>query len=351
MNTIVSIAVVVVAAAVALYALKKESLITTLATIFACVIAGVIAFAFFEQLTARVSEPESALLAWRPALFFILLFAVPFIIFKTIINASINESVEFSTGVERIGRIVFGAVLGFLVSGFILTALAIAPLKMSLPYARFDEKHLTPYSPETLSIGSDIFVTNFFKMVSGNSFSGEKRFGSLHPNFIDQSYINRLKIQKVTAYTGKNTLKTPDENGYRILDKLSYIDGNSVKISDGYNLAAVTIGIAKRDRRHTLPLSFSQIRLICKYSDSAEDNFQAETYSCYPIAELKTNGKAKPVSLKDRFEFPAKSEGDIFWIDFVFEIEADSEPIFVQLKQNEIARVQINAENIQISED
>ncbi len=351
MNTIVSIAVIVLAGIAALYAVKKESLITTLATIFACVIAGIIAFSFFEQLTARFSEPESSLLAWRPALFFLILFAVPFIIFKAIINVSINETVEFNARIEQIGRIVFGVVLGFLISGFILASLAIAPLKMSLPYARFDEKNLTPDSPDALAVGSDMFVTGLFKMVSGGSLGGEKSFATLHPNFIDQSYINRLKIQKVKAYTGKNTLKTPEENGYKILDKLIYPDGKSVKVSAGHNLVAVTAGIAKRDRRHSVPLNFSQIRLICKYPDSDDNEFQAQTYSYYPIAELTSSGKAKPVSLTARLELPKKSDGDILWVDLVFAIQTDSEPIFVQVKQNEIARVQLENKNSQINEN
>ncbi len=160
-----SIAVVLIILGCAAYQYFKGTFIRSYATIIIAVCASVAAFGFFEVL-ANVFISKGAnsrflsLVPWAQTLCFTLLFIVVFGALQTGMMFLTRRSVDLGFLPERIGRVVCGIFLGLLLSGFLLTALGMAPLSNKYPYQRFDGRR------SKVLLNADGLAAGLFSIIS-----------------------------------------------------------------------------------------------------------------------------------------------------------------------------------------
>jgi len=127
----------------AAYQYLKGTLVKSFAMIIVTICASVVAFGYFELLAdVFVSRSDNSRFAsvipWAQPLSFVLLFVLAFAILQTIVTQLLSKPVDLGFLPERIGRVVCGVFLGLILSGLLLTTLAMAPLPNKYPYQRFD---------------------------------------------------------------------------------------------------------------------------------------------------------------------------------------------------------------------
>ena len=200
-----SLVVVIIILACAALQYFKGTFVKAFAMIIIAIIASVVAFGYFEVLANFIISRGNdgsllSLVPWAQTLCFILLFVVTFGVLQTAAVFLIRYPVDLGFLPERIGRVVCGIILGFIISGLLLTALQMAPLPLSYPYQRFDPARLNPDNPGGVLLNADGFATGLFGIISKGSFSGKNNFKTIHPNYLD------LKRQR--TFSGNRNTKT-----------------------------------------------------------------------------------------------------------------------------------------------
>ncbi|MHC4074662.1 MAG: hypothetical protein ACYTGS_21980 [Planctomycetota bacterium] len=192
-----SLVVVSIILGCAVFQYFKGTIVKAFATIIIAICAGMVAFGFFEvSANYLISRGDSGTLLsiapWAQTLCFILIFVVVFALLQTGATYLLRHPIDLGFLPERIGSVICGLILGLIVSGLLLTALAMGPLSLSYPYKRFDPMRLKPDAPDKALLNVDGFATSLFSMVSKGSFRGKRSFATIHPNYLDQLFLNRL---------------------------------------------------------------------------------------------------------------------------------------------------------------
>jgi uncharacterized membrane protein required for colicin V production len=107
----------------------REGLLTAFAMVCNVFLAGLLAFCFWEPL-ADLLDPllsNNALHGYEDFLALFLLFSIPLVIFRWVTNAVAPHTVEFFTGLQEGGGVLFGLAIGYLVSGFLVCVLQTLP--------------------------------------------------------------------------------------------------------------------------------------------------------------------------------------------------------------------------------
>ncbi len=253
------------------------------------------------------------------------------------------------------GDAVCGIILGFIVSGTLLTALAMSPLPSKYPYERFDATNPKPDSPSKVLLNADGFVTNLFSTISGGSLSGKKSFSVLHPDYLNQIFLNRLQndVSLLTSNTPAISI-SPDKAIWPASDAIkSQIDelkNKSLgKPSGAYTPLIARIGIkraaVKNENKITAgKFTLSQLRLICKKNtELQDDSFSGKAINVYPFgylgaqSQIQTEGQ---IELNATNDFGDASSRDI---DFVFCVPSGYTPILAEFKLNSVAQIVKNA--------
>ncbi len=185
-----SLAVAIIILGCVAYQYLKGTFVRAFATIIIAICASVAAFGFFEVLAnVFISKGDNSrflsLVPWAQPLCFALLFIIVFGVLQTGMMFLTRQPVDLGFLPERIGRVVCGIFLGLLLSGFLLTAIGMAPLSNKYPYQRFDEKR------HKVLLNADGFATGLFSFISRGSLSGKRSFSTIHPDYLDQLYLNR----------------------------------------------------------------------------------------------------------------------------------------------------------------
>jgi hypothetical protein len=362
-----SLAVVVIILGCAVLQYFKGTFVKAFAMIIIAIISSVVAFGFFEMLANLIISRGNdgsmlSLVPWAQTLCFILLFAVTFGILQTGAIYLLRQPVDLGFLPERIGRVVCGIILGFIISGLLLTALQMGPLPLSYPYQRFDPARLNPDNPSGVLLNADGFATGLFGLISKGSLSGKNSFQTLHPNYLDQLFMNRLlgdtssvsglfpaiEVPKPAVWPASEAVKKQVDSFVSELrtrgGRVAYEkDGKSVALpistKDTYNPTIVRVGIKKRaiHREPTVnggAFTPSQLRLICTRSSG-------EAVNVYPIGYLK---KKDEVQISPEIKL---NVGDIQenarYIDFVFCVPSGYEPKLVGFKLNSIVEIPTGA--------
>ena len=345
----------------------KGTFVKAFAAIIIAIISGMVAFGFFEAVAnmfiSRGDEGMFLTIApWAQTTSFILIFVLVFALLQTGATYLLKNPVDLGFLPECIGRIACGTVLGFLVSGFLLTALAMGPFSLGFPYQRFDPVRLKPDNPKGALLGADGFATGLFTMVSKGSFSGKRSFATIHPNYLDQLFFNRLINTETTSIISSKfpAITVPREAAVWPAPKaiaeladglISDLRSRSGKLKDAhlpvstqgsYDVTIVRVGISKRAIRADARINGgaftpSQLRLICKRKGTGQDRFAGEAVNVYPIGHLRTASQIQVVAeikLDSR-----RVEGSEQLIDFVFCVPTGHEPVVVQYKLNSIAEI------------
>jgi len=357
-----SLAVIIIILGCAALQYFKGTVVKALAMIIIAICASVVAFGFFEALANLIisrgnSGSMVSLVPWAQTLSFILLFVVTFGILQTGATYLTRNPVDLGFLPERIGRVVCGIILGFIISGLLLTALQMAPLPLSYPYQRFDPQRLEPDNPGGALFRADGFATGLFGLISKGSLSGKNSFKTLHPNYLDQLFLNRLlgdasavsgispaiEVPKPAVWPASAAVKKQVDAFISELrtrgGKVEYEQNKTVALpvspNSTYDPTIVRVGIKKRAINRIANVNGgiftpSQLRLICTRTTG-------EAVNAYPIGYMKTKDQ---IQISPEIKLETKNiEGNARFIDFVFCVPSGFDPALVQFKLNSVVEI------------
>ena len=362
-----SLAVVIIILGCAALQYFKGTFVKAFAMIIIAIISSIVAFGYFEACANIIINRGNngsmlSLVPWAQTLCFILLFIIIFGILQTAAVSVMRHEVDFGPLPEGIGRVVCGIILGFIISGHLLAALQMGPLPLSYPYERFDKTSLKPDNPSGVFLNADGFATGLFGIISNGSLSGKNSFKTIHPNYLDQLFFNRLigdtsnfsgiypaiEVKKPCVWPASQAVKEQVDKFVTELStrggKVVYEQpGKSVPLpistKESYNPTIVRVGINKRAIKREPKINGglftpSQLRLICTRKTG-------EAVNTYPIGYLKSKDEIQ-ISPEIKLE-TNNIEGNSRLIDFVFCVPSGFDPTLVQFKLNSIVEIPAGA--------
>jgi hypothetical protein len=324
----------------AAYQFFKGSFIKSFVTFMAALSASIVAYAWFEQIADILIQRET-LTGWAQPLCLVVLFIVTFAVLQTIATILTRQPIDLGVNAERAGRIVFGLILGLVISGILLTAAATAPLSSNYPYQRFDPARPDQQKPHTALLNPDGFLARFFAVVSKGSLRGSQSFAVLHASFINELFLNRLLIdKKVPVFNDPRSIMLPAKAAvWPAPEELTDHKGAPLASKTGFNLIMARVGITAAILKSGGTFTLGQLRLICKQKNNKQP-LQGSATDVYPVGYIKSGGLLQLKGLADQIKLQASDIKDkAAWIDFAFYVPTDFEPVAVGFMANIIAEV------------
>lgn len=323
--------IVIVLCAALLY--LKGSLFMSLATLFSVIISNILAFAYFEQLASvfisrKTGGPSFA--AYWQSISFALIFVLAFAVLQTAVSNLLKKTFTFDSLHEKIGRSVFGIIAGLFLSGALLTALGLAPVKNNIPYERFQPAAPQPASPSKALLNADGLAAGIFSAVSSGSLSGSRSFAVMHPDFLNEIYLNRIATEKdVSLVTISNVIEVPKKaSAWPAPAGLKTSDDTVISSDTGKELYVVQVEIKAGAGDFTT----AQLRLICGEKDA--ELMKGSAVVEYPVGYLLKSGKVRQTELAKKISLSSTKT-----YDWLFNVPAGYVPALVTFKQNNIAPV------------
>jgi hypothetical protein len=322
----------------------KGTLALGVAMIFNALIAGFAAFGFFEMAAKLLVQYSPGLAPWAPMVCFLLLFVLVFALLTAVEMLMSKEKIDLGLLPERIGRPAAGVVLGYLVTGYLLVAGAMAPLPSQYPYPRFDARSPNAASPKKALLSPDGFVSSLFGTISKGGFGpfGEpKSFALLHAGFIDQLYLNRHKGKEVPLMTSTPAIDSPRKAGvWNVPDSMVDTEGKPLSAPAGTRLMLVRADIKKSAFRDASKFTLSQWRLVCGVRSAAGASLAGKGQAAYPIGYIGAGGRFERKPLAEVITVDlGKSQGDTITIDLGFPVPTNLTPLLLEFKRNNIVQV------------
>jgi len=335
------------------YQYQKGKMVSSFATFISLLFAAIVAFAFFEPVAgifiSRGGQSRfSGLLPWTQTLSFVLLLVLVFAILQTVVQQLTKSTAEFNKLTEKLGCVICGILLGLVASGLLLTAAVMSPLPGGYPYPRFDQVRPDPSKPRKPIFNPDGFVTGLFSLVSRGSLSGRASFAVLHPDFLDQAFLNRLAgAKKVPLLTTSPAITLPPKSAdeqqavavWPAPTNLKTPEGKPVPTRAGCGLIVVRFGIRKKALREAGIFTPSQLRLICKPESYAKNPLAGKGRNLYPLGYFKSSDQIQITKLTDTIRLTTSDFGpseSVRWMDFVFYLPNGYRPVLLEFKQNEV---------------
>ena len=340
----VSLVMLAIMAGCAVYLYLKGTLVQGIIMILNALIAGLIAFGFYEMLAAFVVNYSPGIAAWSQMMCFLLLFVLVFAGFQAAVMQLCKEKVDMGVLAERVGRPLSGVILGYLITGYLLVALGLAPLPSQYPYSRFDERNPNLASPSQPMLSPDGLVTGLFSTISKGSFSalGEPRsFAMLHAGFLDQIHLNRLKATADVAVFTKNTpaVDVSRKDGIWFApDNLRDSEGRPLSSRPGENLVLVRADIKKSGLRDETKFTLSQLRLVCGPKGSPDSPLAGAGQAAYPIGYIGAESRLENKPLSETID-ASKAKGDDLTMTLAFYVPTNMTPVLLQFKRNNIVQL------------
>jgi len=335
-----------VMAGCAAFLFLKGTLLQGITMIFNAILAGFIAFGFFEMLSRLLIKYSPGVAVWAPLICFALLFVLAFAVLQTAAMQLAKEKADLGKLPEQIGRVVCGLVLGYVVTGHALVAAAMAPLPSQYPYPRFEARNPNPARPTKPMLSPDGFVTGLFATISKGSFSaiGEpKSFAVLHAGYMDQLYLNRSKVaEKVPLMTSIATIKVPKNGVRQAPDSLRDSDGKSLSISPGETLMLVRVELDPRGLKDAGKFTLSQLRLVCSPRGGGKAPLAGEGQAVYPIGYAGDKGRLERKPL-DEIITAQSDSGQPVNMDVAFAVPSSLTPLLLEFKRNDVTQVPVPA--------
>jgi len=362
---IANLSVLLIIAGCVAYQYLKGTVVKAFATIIFTICAGVVTFAYFEAAARLLTGYAPSVAPWSQLLCFVLLFVLVFAVLQTAAIQLMRQPlrgqpVDFGTWPERIGRVVCGIFLGLIVSGLVLTALQLGPLSPNYPYPRFQE------GSRKVLLNADGLATGLFSLLSKGSFGGKASFAALHPDYLDQLFLNRVLIsENIPIVTDSDAIDVPakaaawpapDAIRSQVEDLLSRLDslqmpgkGTKPMLLPGwqkgdYDLTVVRIGINRKALKPNTPadaglFALPQLRLICKEKRSGQDPLLGKGINIYPIGHLKSANELQTSFLIQLTHADFGDQTRAKYIDFVFCVPRGFVPVLAEFKLNSVAEV------------
>jgi hypothetical protein len=333
-----SIIVLVIMAGCAAFQFFKGNFVRAFATFMAALCANIVAFGWFDQLSAMLIRNDM-LPNWAQAVCFLVLFIITFAGLQTLIITLTRPPIDLGTTPERVGRIVLGLLLGFILSGTLLTIGDLAPLSANIPYQRLDSAKADLQNPQKPLLNPDGFITRWFGITSSGSLSGSQSFAVLHTDFLNQLYFNRiLTDKKVSVRTEPGTIEVPPKAAAWPAANLKDSTGNALSAKTGF-LIIVRVGFTGKLLRAGSSFTKGQLRLLCE-SKGEKQPLKASATCVYPVGYIKTPGRVAKKDFADIINLQASDlQAGTKFIDFVFDIPTDTEPAALIFKSKDIVMV------------
>ncbi len=341
----VSLVMLVIIAACAALLYLKGTFAQGLTMVFNAILAGFIASAFFELLATVLIKQAPSMAPWAHMICFLLLFILAIAVLQTVAMQLSKQKIDLGLWPERIGRIISGILLGYIITGQLLTALAMGPLPSKYPYARFSERNIDPSKPNKALLNPDGFVTGLFSTISKGSFApiGEpKSFAVLHADYLDQLYLNRHGVSDdIPVMTSAPALALPTKAGvWEAPSDLRVDEDQSLPSRPGEKLMLVRVGIRKSAIKDAGKFTLSQLRLICTEKGAKQGALAGIGKTVYPVGYI---GDARRLELKPLTSKINISAADIpdkaKEIDFAFFVPTNRVPKLLGFKLNNIEKV------------
>jgi hypothetical protein len=338
----ISLVVLVIVAACAAGMYLKGTLVQAVAMIFNAILAGFAALAFYEMLAACLLKYVSDLAVWAPLICFVLLFIVVFAVLQTVAMQIHKEKTDMGLWPERVGRVIGGILLGYVVTGNLLLAAAMAPIPGSYPYPRFEERNPDPSRPAKPLLSPDGFVSGLFSVVSQGSLSAlsqPRSFGMLHAGFVDSLYLNRQKSPgEVPISTKEAALESSKGSVREAPASLRDAEGQPPSVPTDRKLMIVRAAIRKSALSDAGKFTLSQWRLVCAPRGQANP-LAAKGQAVYPIGYLN-GGTFVHKSLDELISVSGDTVRDTSKaFDFVFAVPSDQIPILIGFKANNLEQL------------
>lgn len=323
----------------------KGTLVQGIAMVFNAMFAGFVAFAFFETLAAMLVKYSPGIAAWAQTICFLLLFVLTFAILQTVALQIGKEKVNLGMWPERVGRVVCGILLGYVITGQLLVALAAAPLPSQYPYARFAERNPDPSKASAPLLSPDGFVTGLFGTISKGSFAAmgtPKSFAVLHADYLNQIHLNRMKgSQDVSIMTSSPALSVPTKGGvWEAPNTLRDAEGAAIPARGGENLMLVRVGIKKSALKDASKFTLSQLRLVCTPRSGAGAPLAGQGHAVYPVGYIGRGGRLEMKGLTEIITIRTDDVPDnVKNIDFAFYVPTQLKPTLIQFKRNNVEQV------------
>jgi hypothetical protein len=227
-----------------------------------------------------------------------------------------------------------------------------APLPASFPYARFEASASNADAPAKAVLNADGFAAGWFTAASKGSLSGKTSFAAVHPDFLSQAFLNRLAVSgAVRIVTDTDAISVPKNTSgdnptvgvWQASADLKTTDGNPVPTKAGHSLVIVRVGLNRKSMATAGYFTASQMRLICKTRDEADNPATGTATNSWAIGyikaenqlELKKPGEQIAVTTSDF----AGRDARVKYIDFAFHVPSDSVPVLLEFKQSTIVEV------------
>ena len=316
---------------------------------------ALIGAAFASLLAAALFEPlQGPIAGWRPdlarGLTFLLLFFLAFSACRIAADMIVVKNVKMNKIVDRSIGAVFGFFAAMIVVGSTLVGIQMLPLGTAiLGYDRFGGATgmRVEGDPTAVASGSNIwldpdnFTVGMWELALGKAMGGSVGFSNVHPNFLVESYGYRQ-----TVASGANTALPADllavpvawqSADAGILKQLNITDPDKAvvmvraEVSQGGDppKSAVNMGTTGDAAKGYFFITPTQIRLVTD---------KARQY--YPIGHLE-RGTSLIMTPYDSGQIADDMPKDKTKVveDWLFEINKDEKPKFVEMKQ--LARVQL----------
>ena len=315
----------------------KGSFIKAFATFMSTLCAAIVAFGWYESLANMIIRQE-LMTDWSQMVSFIILFAVAFIIFEVLSILLLKNPIDLGVMPERVGRIAFGIFAGIIISGCVLTAIAMAPLSGDYPYQRFDARP-DIQKPHGALLNPDGFISKWFSIISKGSLGGSKSFAVLHSGLIDQLHLNRTVKGNIKTLADTGSIDIPKAAAWPAPEGLKDNTGAAVSVKSDRQIIIVRVGFTTRALKASGVFTTGQLRLICKQKGDKQ-RLQGSAEALYPLGYMKSYSQLQPKGLADQIQISNQNIKDGSCpIDFAFEIPSDFEPVAVEFKANLIAEV------------
>lgn len=331
-----TIILIVILLTMALFHLKC-SLMSSICTLWFITFSTIMAFSFYE-LAANLFLSRGFGIGFAHAGSFALILVLGFALLRAAGDFLIGSNIDLGSTLKTVITMTCGFLSGVIVAGNILVVMGMLPVQHALVYSRFDpEKAISINSPKKAALNVDGFVAGLYNTISRGSFRSDKSFAVLHPNFISQNHLNRLKVNDgVLTVCARETLKIPSGKNQQPLRRWKTIDHNVVLVRMGISDQDMASGGAKFKSGE---VSFfpAQIQLI--YSDdtnSTDKPFLGKVKTLYPIGFFRNN-RIEKKGLTETIKPPNNSlKKRAFWMDAVFDLPEGSKPLLLQFKQGSL---------------
>jgi hypothetical protein len=342
---IATLAMVAIMAGCAAYLFLKGTLAEGIAMIFHAILAGFIAFGFYELLSQYLIKYSPGVAVWAHLICFLLLFILAFALLQATALQLSKEKIDFGKLPEQIGRPVAGVILGYIVTGHLLVAAAMAPLPPAYPYARFDERNPNAANPTRPLLSPDGFVAGLFGTVSKGSLSAIRNpqsFAVLHAGYVDQLYLNRHKAtQGVPLLTSVAALGVPGKNDvWYAPSNLRDTENRPVSAPAGTSLMLVRAEISRRALKDASKFTLSQMRLVCALKTGTANPLAGKGEAVYPLGYIGAGGRVERKSLAEiiTMEDPG-GQGNSITMDLVFGVPTSFTPVLLEFKRNNVVKL------------